>query len=82
MTASRIGTVAMPFIITAMSDSEVNPLISFGAMGIMSFIMILWCLPETRNMLAPTFLLEMKEMKRRDEARQPLLLVNQSSSVL
>lgn len=78
MTASRIGTVAMPFIITAMSDSEINPLISFGAMGIVSFIMILWCLPETRNMLAPNFLIEMRRM---DGARLPLL-VNQPSTAL
>lgn len=68
LTISRIGTIAMPYIITAMQDSGVSPLVLMGAMGILAFGVTIWCLDETLDREMKDFIVELQNKKD-----QPLL---------
>lgn len=62
LTVSRIGTVAMPYIITIMQDQAVSPLVLMGAMGLLAFLIIKFFLTETLNETMMDTLVEMQAL--------------------
>ena len=70
LTISRIGTVAMPYIVTLMQDHHVSPLVLMGAMGLLAFVVTIWCLDETLDRVMKDFIVE---LQNRNEPNEPLL---------
>jgi hypothetical protein len=62
LTISRIGTVAMPYIITIMQDQSVSPLVLMGAMGLVAVLVIKCFLTETLNETMMDTLVEMQAL--------------------
>lgn len=60
LTISRIGTVAMPYIVTIMQDNNVSPLVLMGAMGLLAFLVTIWCLDETLDRVMKDFIVELQ----------------------
>jgi hypothetical protein len=65
MQASRIGTIAMPFLINVFQVRQLNPLFLFGVLGIFASIAIYW-LQETHG--------RMREQLK--DSERPLLSFN------
>jgi len=67
MSTGRLGAVAMPYIVAYMTNTQVNPLFSFGVAGFIALILI-YFLPETYGRILKDYVQEMKPV-----ASQPLL---------
>jgi len=62
LTVSRLGTIAMPYIVTIMQDNYVSPLVLMGAMGLLAFVIIKFFLTETLNETMLDTVVEMQAM--------------------
>ena len=62
LTISRLGTIAMPYIVTIMQDHSVSPLVLMGAMGLVAFMVIKFFLTETLNETMMDTLVEMQAL--------------------
>ena len=72
MQSSRIGTVAMPFLVALCQDYNLNPLFCFGIMGVLAFGCVYY-LPETFGRQMVDF---MDEMSDPNNNQVPLLTLN------
>jgi len=73
MSTGRLGAIAMPFIVAYMSNTQVNPLFSFGVAGVIALIFI-YFLPETYGRILKDYVEEMKPHT------QPLIRISETSN--
>lgn len=67
----------MSFIITAVGNTQVNPLFVFGVFGLVALLIICFCLPETYGTILKDFMTQIKPKKE-----IPLLRISEKSDHL